>query len=142
LRAAGTRCSTVAVKIRDSEFVTITRQRTLKDPTDLTDVIWRTAVTLARREVGNMKVRLLGVAATGLTEQRQMELFEATGEKQRRAVEATDEVRRRFGSRAIGRARLLDDKVHAPFERDPRRLPLAGRRNTGQDGDQPDDQGE
>ena len=44
LRATGVRCSTVAVKIRDSEFVTITRQRTLEDPTDLTDVIWRTAV--------------------------------------------------------------------------------------------------
>jgi DNA polymerase-4 len=132
LRDTGVRCSTVAVKIRDSEFVTITRQRTVDDPTDLTDVIWRTAVALVRREVGGMKVRLLGVAASGLTEQRQLELFETPDEKHRRAVEATDEVRHRFGSKAIRRARLLDDTVHAPFERDPRRLPLVGR-------DTPDD---
>jgi DNA polymerase-4 len=130
LRAARVRCATVAVKIRDSEFVTITRQRTLEDPTDLTDVIWRTAIALVRREVGGMKVRLLGVAATGLTEQRQLELFESGDEKHRRAVEATDEVRQRFGSRAIRRARLLEDPVHAPFERDPRRLPLVNRDTT------------
>ena len=130
LRSTGVRCSTVAVKIRNSEFVTVTRQRTLKDPTDLTDVIWRTAVALTRREVGGMKIRLLGVAASGLTEQQQMELFETSDEKRRRAVEATDAVRRRFGSKAIGRARLLDDQVHAPFERDPRRLPLVSRELT------------
>ncbi len=135
LRATGVRCTTVAVKIRNSEFVTITRQRTLEDPTDLTDVIWRTAVTLVRREVGRMKIRLLGVAGTGLTEHRQMELFETNDEKHRRAVEATDEVRRRFGSRAIRRARLLDDGVHEPFERDPRRLPLVDQPRVPNDGD-------
>ena len=135
LRATGVRCTTVAVKIRNSEFVTITRQRTLEDPTDLTDVIWRTAVALVRQEVGRMKIRLLGVAGTGLTEQRQMELFETNDEKHRRAVEATDEVRRRFGSRAIRRARLLDDGVHEPFERDPRRLPLVDQPRVPNDGD-------
>ena len=135
LRSTGVRCTTVAVKIRNSEFVTITRQRTLEDPTDLTDVIWRTAVALVRREVGRMKIRLLGVAGTGLTEQRQMELFETNDEKHRRAVEATDEVRRRFGSRAIRRARLLDDGVHEPFERDPRRLPLVDQPRVPNEGD-------
>ena len=34
LRSAGILANTVAVKIRDSDFVTITRQRTLDDPTD------------------------------------------------------------------------------------------------------------
>jgi DNA polymerase-4 len=124
LRATGVRCSTVAVKVRSSDFVTVTRQRTLKDPTDLTDVIWRTAIALTRREVGGMRIRLLGVAASGLTGQAQMELFESSDERRRRAVEATDAVRSRFGTKAIRRARLLDSEVHEPFERDPRRLPL------------------
>jgi DNA polymerase-4 len=124
LRSTGVRCSTVAVKIRDSDFVTITRQKTLADPTDSTDTIWRTAVALTRREVGGMTIRLLGVAASGLTEQQQLTLFEGADQRRQRAVDATDAVRKRFGSRAIRRARLLDAGVREPFERDPRRLPL------------------
>ena len=52
--------ATVAVKIRDTDFVTITRQKTLADPTDSTDVIWRAAIDLTRREVKGMRVRLAG----------------------------------------------------------------------------------
>ncbi len=133
LRSSGVRCSTIAVKIRNSEFVTVTRQRTLRDPTDLTETIWRTAVSLVRREVGGMTVRLLGVAASGLTEQRQMELFEVADERRRRVVEASDELRERFGSKAIRRARLLDADVHAPFERDPRRLPLVAKHDADEE---------
>lgn len=120
LRASGVRASTVAVKIRDTDFRTITRQRTLGAPTDLTDVIWKAAVALARKETRGMKVRLLGVAATGLVEETQIPLFAAEGSRQRRAVEATDELRKRFGSRAVRRASLLEADVAQPFERDPR----------------------
>jgi DNA polymerase IV len=120
LRKDGLRCSTVSVKIRDSNFVTITRQRSLADPTDLTDVIWRTAVALTRREVHGMTVRLLGVAATGLTDRQQLPLFATEDERRRRVVEAADSIRRRFGAKAIRRARLLDSEVGQPFERDPR----------------------
>ena len=58
LRAAGLQAGTVSVKIRDSTFRTITRQRTLDEPTDLTEPIWRTALELARPEVRGMRVRL------------------------------------------------------------------------------------
>jgi DNA polymerase IV len=131
LRADGLRCATVAVKIRASDFVTITRQRTLSDPTDQTDVIWRTALSLTRREVHGMSVRLLGVAASGLTDRQQLSLFESDDGRRRRALEAADALRRRFGPRAIRRARLLDADVSAPFERDPRRAPGRGDDVTG-----------
>jgi DNA polymerase-4 len=120
LRKDGLLCSTVAVKIRDSNFVTITRQRSLKDPTDLTDVIWRTAVGLTRKEVHGMTVRLLGVAATGLTDRQQLALFLTADERRRRVVEAEDAIRKRYGAKSIKRARLLDSEVGQPFERDPR----------------------
>jgi DNA polymerase IV len=126
LRADGMRCATVAVKIRDSTFHTITRQRTLARATDATDEIWRTAVELVRREVHGMRVRLLGVAAHGLTDREQLALFDETegGRARRmRAQDAADAVRRRFGPRAIRRARLLDSDVGAPFERDHMRPP-------------------
>ena len=51
LRSAGVRAGTVAVKIRDSSFRTITRQRTLAEPTDMTEPIYRAALELARPEV-------------------------------------------------------------------------------------------
>jgi len=120
LRKDGVLCSTVAVKIRDSNFVTMTRQRSLKDPTDSTDIIWRTAVDLARREVHGMTVRLLGVAATGLTDRLQLHLFTTDDDRRRRVVEAEDTIRKRYGSKSIRRARLLDSEVGDPFERDPR----------------------
>ena len=135
LRTTHVLAATVAVKIRDSDFVTITRQRTLPEPTDSTDLIWRTAVALTKREVKGKVLRLLGVAASGLTEESQMSLFGAGDDKRKRAQDAADEVRSRFGSRAIRRARLLDASVRAPFERDPRRLPLVERDRSARDAD-------
>jgi hypothetical protein len=62
---------------------------------------------------------LLGVTASGFGVREQLGLFEAGDERQRRVVEAADEVRERFGTRAITRARLLRTGIPAPFERDP-----------------------
>ncbi len=119
LRAAGMRAGTVAVKIRDSHFRTITRQKSLPEPSDLTDTIWRAALELARPEVRGKKIRLLGVSATGLGQPEQTSMFEIVDEKQRRVVDATDAVRRRFGDRAVTRASLLHRPMPSPFERDP-----------------------
>jgi DNA polymerase-4 len=119
LRSAGLRAGTVAVKIRDSQFRTITRQKSLPEPSDLTDTIWRAALELARPEVPGKKIRLLGVAATGLGAPEQTTMFELVDSKQRRVVNATDAVRKRFGDRAVTRASLLHGGLPSPFERDP-----------------------
>ena len=119
LRSAGIRAGTVSVKVRDAHFRTITRQRTLPEPSDLTDTIWRAAVELARPETRGKKIRLLGVSATQLGAPEQMGMFEIVDEKRRRVVDATDAVRRRFGDRAVTRASLLERGLPAPFERDP-----------------------
>jgi DNA polymerase-4 len=120
LRSAGVRASTIAVKIRDSSFRTITRQRTLPEPTDMTDPIFRAAVELARPEVRGIRVRLLGVTASNLGDREQLGLFPTDDPRLRAAIEATDTIRRRYGSRAVTRGRLVDADLPAPFERDPR----------------------
>jgi len=120
LRSAGVRAGTVAVKIRDSGFRTITRQRTLAEPTDLTGPIYATALELARPEIRGMRVRLLGVTASNLGEREQLSLFESGEPRHRRAIEAADALRRRYCERAVTRARLLGAGLPAPFERDPR----------------------
>jgi DNA polymerase-4 len=123
LRKARIKAATIGVKVRGSDFATVTRQRTLAAPTDQTDEIYRTALALARPEVRGIAVRLLGVAASGLTEREQLALFEAPDSRRRRAVGALDAIRARFGPRSIVRARLLDDHVGQPFERDHLRAP-------------------
>jgi len=127
LRAGGVKAGTVAIRLRDSDFVTISRQRTLKEPTDMTDAIWRTAVSLIRPQVRGMRVRLLGVGASHLTDREQLALFGDEGGRRRRVVEASDAIRERFGARAITRARLLHSGVAAPFERDYQKAPDARR---------------
>jgi DNA polymerase-4 len=123
LRADGLLAATVAVKIRAADFTTLSRQRTLAQPTNQTDAIWRTAIGLTRPEVHGMRVRLLGIAASGLADREQLALFADDDGRQRRATQAADSVRRRFGPRAIRRARLLDSEIGAPFERDHLRPP-------------------
>jgi len=147
LRSAGLKAATVTVKIRDSSFRTITRQRTLPEPTDLTEPIWRVALDLARPEVRGLKVRLLGVTASHLGEREQLGMFDAgleTGsgaptERRRRATQAADAIRRRYGDRAVTRARLLGAELPAPFERDPRK-PLERRTGMPEAETRPDDE--
>jgi len=119
LRDAGMRATTVTVKVRDSSFSTVTRQRRLLEPTDLTDPIWRAAVDLARPEIRGKRIRLVGVTASGLGERDQLAMFDGlSDDRRRRAVKAADELRHRFGTRAVTRARLLRTGLPAPFERD------------------------
>jgi DNA polymerase-4 len=123
LRSSGLRAATVTVKIRDSTFRTITRQRTLPEPTDLTEPIYRAALDLARRELRGQRIRLLGVTASHFGESDQLALFAADDPRRRRVVEAADAVRRRFGERAMTRARLIGSRLPTPFERDPGTAP-------------------
>ena len=138
LRSAGIRAGTVAIRLRDDSFQTISRQRTLPVPTDMTERIFAVALELARPEVAAIRVRgdrvrLLGVSASNFGEREQLAMFETEDLRRRRAIEAADAVRRRYGDEAMTRARLLDARLPAPFERDPRN-PL-DRRARGLPGD-------
>ncbi len=125
-RGAGRLAGTIVVKVRDSGFHTVTRQKPLAEPTDLTEPIFRAALELARPEVRGKRIRLLGVSATHLDEPDQLALFAGDVARRHRATEAADAVKRRFGERSIVRARLLGRGLPAPFERDPS-SPLARR---------------
>jgi DNA polymerase IV len=134
LRSAGLRAHTVTVKVRDSDFRTTTRQKKIDPPTDMTEPIWRAAVELARPELRGIRVRLIGVTASGFDESPQLALFGGEDERRRRVVEAADAIRRRWGSRAVTRARLLRSGLPTPFERDALTSP---ERRVGADEDPP-----
>jgi DNA polymerase-4 len=127
LRDGGVRAATVGVKIRDSSFSTHTRQRTLREPTDQVDDIFRVALALARPEIRAIEVRLLGVVASNLTEREQLSLFPEASDRRRLATAAADSIRHRYGPGTIVRARLLAKGVPEPFARDHLHAPEAPR---------------
>jgi DNA polymerase IV len=120
LRDSGLKAVTVTLKLRDTDFRTITRQKGLDEPSDLTEPIYRAAVELLRRELRGQRIRLVGVTASNFRDREQLGLFTSADEPRRhRVAEAADAIRKRFGSRAVTRARLVDAALPTPFERDP-----------------------
>jgi len=108
LRRGGESARTVVLKLRYPDFRTITRQATLSQPTDLSDVIHSHAVRLLRKEwKKGMQVRLIGVGVTGLVEARQLSLFDTATERLGRLSRVVDEIRSKYGKDAIRRASLL-----------------------------------
>lgn len=112
LRADGLQARTVAIKLRWPDFQTITRQTTLPRPTDSTSEVYHAAEALLTAVVKRgAQVRLLGVRASNLVEGRQLGLFDdSSSEKRSRVDRAVDEIRDRFGDKAIRRASLIKKK--------------------------------
>ncbi len=108
LRKASLRGRTVQLKLRFSDFKTITRRRTLDDPIDSDAAIYETARALLDRAGARRRlVRLLGVGVSNFARARQPTLFD---EPEPTTVDkALDELRGRYGRDSIRRARLVDD---------------------------------
>lgn len=106
LRQEELAASTVGIKVRLADFTTLTRERSLKEPVDGDNEIFSMAWTLFKETpLGGQKVRLLGVTASGFDgDSGQLSLFPDRGEKSRKTMRAVDNIRRKFGSAAIGRA--------------------------------------
>ena len=119
LRAAGIKAVTITLKLRDSNFTTFTRQVSLEVPADLTEPIYEAALTLLRRELRGQRIRLVGVTASNFRNRDQLALFGGEDPKRHQAAEALDRIRRKYGDRAVTRARLVKAALPAPFERDP-----------------------
>ncbi|TLN24717.1 DNA polymerase IV, partial [bacterium] len=98
--------STVRIKIRWSDFTTLTRQVTLAQPTDQDGIIRETAIQLFDHLwLPEQKlVRLMGVGVSGLNAHiHQLSLWDTPTEKERRLLDAVDSLRARFGNKAVRR---------------------------------------
>lgn len=108
LRSKGLVGRTVVLKVRNADFATVTRSRTLSIPTDLGSEVFRAARELLDAvDFGGVDVRLIGVRVEGLSraDTRQLTLEEAAAaddvSARRRAEGVMDEVRGRFGATAV-----------------------------------------
>lgn len=106
LRSAGCVARTISVKLRRADFRTITRSRTLAEPTDVAQQIYATACELyaASGLASGVRLRLVGVRATGLVPATSTGTQLALGERAdswRDAESAMDEIAKKFGSGAV-----------------------------------------
>lgn len=99
---------TVQLKLRFSDFKTVTRAHTLVTPTDITQQLRQAAVALLARHLPKRhgSVRLLGVGVTNLetrqAPQRDL-LDDAVRANQRRVDAVADQIQARFGAAALRR---------------------------------------
>ncbi len=111
VRAGNYLGKTVSLSLRDTNFCWLSRMKTLYKPTNLAADISAAALDLLYKHWSpSWPVRLVGVTLTNLfpSEQEQSELF--SNKKGAREIErACDEVRERYGKRAIFRATSLKD---------------------------------
>jgi DNA polymerase IV len=135
LRASGCVARTVVVKLRLANFTTITRSRTLPEPTDVARTIHQTACTLYEAAgLDRARLRLVGVRVTGLVPASAAVTQLALGEEPspwREAERAVDEITRRFGRDAVRPATLVpDDPEQRVRPRRPGEPPVPGRNPT------------
>ncbi|HEY2579682.1 MAG TPA: DNA polymerase IV [Streptosporangiaceae bacterium] len=113
LRGSGCVARTVVVKLRLANFTTITRSRTLPEPTDIARTIHETACALYEAAgLDRARLRLVGVRVTGLVPASAAVTQLVLGEQPspwREAERAVDEITRRFGRDAVRPATLVPD---------------------------------
>ncbi|NMC31561.1 MAG: DNA polymerase IV [Veillonellaceae bacterium] len=112
LRREKTAGRTITLKLRYGTFQTLTRRRTLTEPTQIDEIIYRTAVELLEQQGAGSGVRLLGVTVSQLETERPVapSLFDNQEEKGRQLSAAVDQLRRKFGAPMVVHGRLAPRK--------------------------------
>jgi len=112
VRAAGMVGRTISIKVRFSDFTTITRSRTLRDPTDVSRDIYATALALYDAlGLQRARLRLVGVRMEALMDSDQAPVQGLLDEPEhgwRDADRAVDQASARFGPGAVRPASLVE----------------------------------
>ena len=111
MRSAGLVGRTISIKVRFADFTTITRSKTLRDPTDVSQEVYATAVSLYDAlGLQRARLRLVGVRVEGLVKAANAPVQPTLDEPEhgwRDADRALDRAVARFGSGSVGPASLL-----------------------------------
>jgi DNA polymerase-4 len=100
---------TISLKVRFSDFKTISRSHTLTQASNLDDVIYREVCQLLREVELRQPVRLMGVTLSNLTdkEESQLSLFAELTQDRENLTKVMDLVKEKYGEMSITRAKLL-----------------------------------
>jgi DNA polymerase-4 len=109
LREDGYRARTVTLKVRLANFTTLTRSRTTDPPTDVAAELYHHVAELFAALPGaRRRVRLVGVAATGLVSAGEQQLALLRGERWSDVERTVDRIEKRFGRGSAMPAALLE----------------------------------
>ncbi|WP_299873370.1 DNA polymerase IV [uncultured Sulfitobacter sp.] len=110
-KAKGMAGRVVTLKLKRSDFKTLTRRVSLHDPTQLADRIYRTARGLFDQIDDPGPFRLIGCGISHISTPEgadsEGDLLDPGAEKRSKAERATDAIRDRYGSKAIVKGRAL-----------------------------------
>jgi len=108
LRSNGLFAKTVTLKLRYSDFKTVTRSQTLDWPTAADHTLFKTSTKILRKLFdGRMQVRLIGISLSSLTAHpyQQEDLFDLKdSERWDGLYQGIDQIRKKYGFRSILRA--------------------------------------
>ena len=112
MREKGLKCGAVGISVRDRELHVTEWQAQLREQTDLSQDIAKSAIALFNAHYDwRIPVRSLGVAAFELREEVQLTLFHAAQKERQEQLEcALDNIRSRFGTACVRRALLLRNR--------------------------------
>jgi DNA polymerase-4 len=126
LRRHGLRGKVVQIKVRFSDFQTITRSKTLPEPTNSTQALWETAAELlsTRLSERHLPVRLLGMGVSGFDHSQftQRSLFD-DGQQEKQLDAVGDVIKNRFGEGALRRGSNLRHGIQFRPSAEPDRDP-------------------
>ena len=121
LRRSGLRARTVTLKVRYSDFTTLTRSLTLASAVDGARSLFRTSTDLVKDLDDPVRpVRLLGLGGTSLEPADAPTQLDIDSDAEWDRVEdAVAGVRERFGESAVGPARLVQGRKHPESDPEP-----------------------
>ena len=109
LRQAGLAGSVVQIKLRYSNFETLTRQTALPQPTNLDDEIYAAAEKLFEANIiPTRAVRLIGIGVSRLNPPyRQLSLWDNNQDEKEKLASAIDQLKEKYGQDVIKRASMM-----------------------------------
>ena len=108
LRHKELQANTIVLKLRYGDFRTLTRSKSLTEPTATTEILWQVAKEVFQKwyDKDGGALRLIGFGVSGLVSEQegQKTLFEDPLEKKHKSIDKTvDAIRQKFGRDALKR---------------------------------------
>ncbi len=95
---------TVVLKLKTQDFKSRTRNKSLGDPTQLADRIFRTGLSLLEREIDGTKFRLIGIGVSEFMDPKladPQDLVDPLATKRAKAETAMDTLRAKYGNHSV-----------------------------------------
>ncbi len=106
--------NTICVIIKDNTFVRKTHQRTLKNPTNLTNEIYNISIEILKEFYKKERVRLIGLRLDNLSikDEHQISIFETPEviRKEEELDKIIDEINNKLGKNVVIKASLIQNK--------------------------------